>query len=236
MMFSAPEMPCRFPEYDSDMMSGSLLPEQEPSRRPERAVSSLIAAVAQHHDDVPLLQVDEGEEFVVDGRHIWLIESDSLIAVYAGMHQRMLMAGRTPWVLGLGGVFDMPADTVIVRALTPLSARKVDAALFRRLITEEGLWRSVVEMFCFSLHISLARQSVLGGKNDYTIIRALLLEFSQLPPVAHQKIPVAHYIMARSAISRSNTMKILSMLKRRNHIALRRGMLTALSELPPELW
>lgn len=55
------------------------------------------------------------------------------------------------------------------------------------------------------------------------------------PEEIRQKMTAANYILSRSFLSRSGTMKILSYLKQAGFIDLRRGILMEISELPEKL-
>ncbi|BET42949.1 helix-turn-helix domain-containing protein [Atlantibacter hermannii] len=67
------------------------------------------------------------------------------------------------------------------------------------------------------------------------MIKGNILHLNQLDEFMRAKINVADFIVKRTNLSRSIVMKVLSIMRAKNHIDVKRGKLLAVYNLPDKL-
>lgn len=226
-------------------------PPYTPLDRPDAAIQHLADIISNTPDEYRQhLHLSNGERLVPDARYIYSFYSDGIIAVRQGKPEMLIHLGHTPWLFGTSTLFSGTdsvlmltpmtapgAGPVVIEAVGPVNGWQMEASRFQQLVSEHKAWSSVVAILTFYLHFSINRFSLQPGDHHYAVIRTLILEFSRYPAFVQMSMPLAKYIMERTNISRSSTMKIISMLKKRGYITLHRGRLIDVNnKLPDELW
>ncbi len=104
------------------------------------------------------------------------------------------------------------------------------------IINENALWEIIAKIYCFQLSYFIDdRYSKIIKKNNYDTIKELIYEYIAMPNEIRSKIKLANYIIERSNISRSNTLKILSALQHLKHLKMERGALQSVDCLPDRI-
>ena len=108
----------------------------------------------------------------------------------------------------------------------------VPVDIFLEVADKYSLWHDVSTLLVNRLMFASLRDQELVGVNTYSMIYALLQELWLYPESYRSKKNVQEFISGRCGVSRSQTMKILSDLRKGGYIQIRLGVLTNLNKLP----
>lgn len=165
---------------------------------------------------------------------IWLIE-DGLIAVHRNGGKQLLFICRAPLILGINSVFNIPAKSYAIEYMASTVIYKLPTQQFIAAITQHSLWEDLARLTAFYLTISLENNSRLVKKDNYSVIKSLILEYQHLPTIAKDKTSLSSYIIHKGLISRSHVLRILSTLNKLGYITIARGKLVSVDFLPASL-
>ena len=138
---------------------------------------------------------------------------------------RLLIEKQTaPALYGLSGntrslsYIRIYADTQCYYQLVPLD-------IFMQRLVENNLLQLTSAVLSWHIESLLYRDEMMMGRNSY----------NQLDEFMRAKINVADFIVKRTNLSRSIVMKVLSIMRAKNHIDVKRGKLLAVYNLPDKL-
>ncbi len=163
---------------------------------------------------------------------IVMIEN-GLVALYRDSGKQLLFISSPPVVVGMRNLFFSQIEGYSLRFVSDIHLLRLPKSTFMTILDEQYLWKDAAHLLTFHLLTLLEQHSRLVKRSDYDIIRALILEYEFLPLIVRQTTPLSHYIVNKGLLSRSNVMRILSMLDKMGYITLRRGRLEHVDYLPP---
>lgn len=173
------------------------------------------------------------------GRHtelpiedVFMME-DGLAALHRDSGKQLLIISAAPLVIGMRSLFFPQSEVYTLQFISDTSLLRLPNSTFMAILDEQHLWKDAAHLLAFHLLTALEQHSRQVKRSDYDIIRALILEYELLSPIVRQATPLAHYIVNKGLLSRSNVMRILSMLDKMGYITLRRGRLEHVDYLPP---
>lgn len=148
---------------------------------------------------------------------------------------RLLIEKQTaPALYGLSGntrslsYIRIYADTQCYYQLVPLD-------IFMQRLVENNLLQLTSAVLSWHIESLLYRDEMMMGRNSYQMIKGNILHLNQLDEFMRAKINVADFIVKRTNLSRSIVMKVLSIMRAKNHIDVKRGKLLAVYNLPDKL-
>lgn len=169
--------------------------------------------------------------YTMAGQKMIVILHQGSIALYR-KHDNMVLSSETgPFIFGMSQHLSMP-DFLFLRCQEDcrLSMFPLNEALDR--VAKNDLWESLAKMLIYSVsrvHDHCAKISILSA---YEIIRNQLYELMNESTEFRQSTTVTHYIISRTFLSRSGTMRILAQLRAGNYITMEKGILIAVHHLP----
>lgn len=95
-----------------------------------------------------------------------------------------------------------------------------------------SLWHDFAKILAHRLMYASIREKEMVGVNSYNKICSLLQELDKYPSDYRQQINIQTFIESRCNVSRSQTMKILSELRKGNYIEIKSGVLIKINKLP----
>lgn len=185
-----------------------------------------------------LYSYSEGSILIPDNNTIYLMRNDHA-GVVRDVQNRKILAVIYLSNVVLGGVnlfYEKPIIPFTYDFLTSGQVYHISVTDFRRFIDEMDLWKTMAQIFSiYCLHMHRMYKNI-NNSTSYEMIKEMINYYVSFPEFIKNKIMLANYIIESSAISRSNVMKILSMLKRHGFIDLQRGILQQVYQLPDDLW
>ncbi|WP_312984293.1 helix-turn-helix domain-containing protein [Atlantibacter sp.] len=120
------------------------------------------------------------------------------------------------------------ADTQCHFQLVPLD-------IFMQRLDDNHSLHLIPAILSWYIESLLYRDEMMMGRNSYQMIKGNLLHLNQLDEFMRSKINVADFIVKRTNLSRSIVMKVLSAMRAKNHIDVKRGKLLTINQLPEKL-
>lgn len=144
-----------------------------------------------------------------------------------------VVSGSAPLILGASIMLREKryGDYAII-AETDCSGYRIRGDEMKNRITRHGLWADVANIMAYAIQVFMRRDKYLVGVDAYTMIKYFLLKINDLPSEDKMGINVEKFINQRTGLSRSGIMKILSDLKIGGYIAIERGRLIKVNNLP----
>ncbi|YCI83122.1 helix-turn-helix domain-containing protein [Enterobacteriaceae bacterium] len=102
----------------------------------------------------------------------------------------------------------------------------------KRIIKANSLWESYANLLLYNTSRIYCHCVSISQLSSYEIIKNQLLQLNNEPVGIRQNITAANYILARTFLSRSGVMRILSRLKADGYITAERGILLSINNLP----
>ena len=148
---------------------------------------------------------------------------------------RLLFEKQTaPALYGLSGntrsltYLRVYADTQCYFQLVPLE-------IFMQRLEDHHALHLIPPILSWHIENLLYRDEMMMGRNSYQMIKGNILHINQLDEFMRTKINVADFIVKRTNLSRSIVMKVLSAMRAKNHIDVKRGKLLSVNQLPEKL-
>lgn len=184
----------------------------------------LPAAVLCHRDQKKCLLVDNS------ARRCYLVLEGS-VSLHRLADDLLIGITNTPTIFGLTGVLSEATD-LYLRPATNAQVASLPTEVAYEIIYEKGLWQPVAlymahllsKMYLYSQHLTMP--------TAYEIVRYQLIELSNESVDYRQHITAAHYIQAKTHLSRSGIMKILAELRKGKYIEMENGRLIRINTLP----
>ncbi|HGY3718687.1 TPA: helix-turn-helix domain-containing protein [Citrobacter gillenii] len=156
------------------------------------------------------------------------------IALYRCSDGFIINAEAAPFIFGINTQLRYEQH-LSLRAQETSEIALVPQQELYEIVEKNNLWESVARITDYSAAKIYTHCLAVSKLSAYEIIRHQLMTLMTEPEEIRQKMTAANYILSRSFLSRSGTMKILSYLKQAGFIDLRRGILMEISELPEKL-
>jgi hypothetical protein len=106
------------------------------------------------------------------------------------------------------------------------------AKVLQKLNEQPRLWADVARILAYQLHFASLRDLHLLNNHAYDAIRGKLLELMNAPASTRSQYSALRYIQERTTLARSTILKCLSDLKTGGYIAMEKGHLTQVFNLP----
>ena len=169
------------------------------------------------------------------------IKSHTVTLIHGGQFSiirssdRLLLEKQTaPALYGLSGnprslsYLRIYADTQCHFQLVPLD-------IFMQRLEDHQALNLIPSILTWHIECLLYRDEMMMGRNSYQMIKGNIQHLNQLDEFMRAKINVADFIVKRTNLSRSIVMKVLSAMRAKNHIDVKRGKLLSVNQLPEKL-
>lgn len=127
-----------------------------------------------------------------------------------------------------GGLRGNYLKAEIDSALVQLDSQEAEKA-----IQKYGLWKDVSALLAYHTNSMVYRDQQIVNQRTFPIVCHYLRELDRLTPDAKKRINILNYIQARTGLSRSSILNIISILKKDGNIDfIRGGYMLIVNELP----
>lgn len=165
---------------------------------------------------------------------VWLVER-GMVAVYRNRGQQLVYIAASPLILGVRNLFASPTEMLMAEFLDVKSIAKITPEDLKTVLDEKGLWKDMANLISFYLECMLTSHYRLVQRSDYEIIKGLIYEYTKLSDYVKERTTLAQYIIEKGLISRSNVLRILSILNKNGCITTTKGRLLTVMYLPEKL-
>lgn len=107
--------------------------------------------------------------------------------------------------------------------------------VFMQRLTDNHATHLIPAILSWHIESLLYRDEMMMGRNSYQMIKGNIIHINELDEFMRSKINVADFIVKRTNLSRSIVMKVLSIMRSKNHIDVKRGKLLVVNQLPDKL-
>lgn len=141
-----------------------------------------------------------------------------------------------PIIAGIAEIFGSKNAGYFRAETTAHAVRVSSPTLLKCLNDNPDLWINVARVLGYIIQRLFLRDQQINTKNAYLVVCNLLQDLNNQPAEIKGLTPAAHYIIDRTALSRSTVLHILSKLQHGKYIEMKRGgYLTAIHHLPEQL-
>ncbi|SUW63733.1 putative DNA-binding transcriptional regulator [Buttiauxella agrestis] len=169
--------------------------------------------------------------YVDDNENRILILLEGSICLYRKHDNMILNSESAPFIFGMSQQFTSP-EYLFLKTQEPCVVGTLPLNTAHRLIKDNNLWESLARLLIYTVSRVHDHCAKISQFSAYEIIRYQLIELMNETPEIRNSITAANYIISRTFLSRSGTMRILSELKAGNYITVEKGMLKAVNHLP----
>ncbi|MDN8559330.1 helix-turn-helix domain-containing protein [Citrobacter werkmanii] len=199
--------------------------------RPVESISKLMEAARPFATQCDLPQ----RRFLdIPSDEIWLVDS-GMASIYRNQGQQLVFISAPPFIMGIKNIFYPPTEVYTVEFKETKAIYRLSTEKFTSIIDKENLWRDMTHLMSFYFIIAMENTFRLIKRNDYDVIKSLILEYAFLAEHIKNDTTLAKYIVEKGMISRSNAMRILSILNKYGYITITRGRLMNVDYLPEML-
>jgi hypothetical protein len=136
-----------------------------------------------------------------------------------------------PSVLGIAEIL-FPLDLMYLYFETEGEVFLLPESVVMDRLNGDNLWRHLTYLQSFMIQYYCFHESILVGRTSYEIIRIHLQMLMREPEDIRKKISASNYIIDRTLLSRSSTMRILQELRQGGYIVIEWGKLVKINNLP----
>ena len=200
---------------------------------PPKPITELYRLTDLFTDYNKLTRVDRYTLIPIKSNMVTLIHGGQFSLIRSS--DRLLIEKQTaPSLYGLSGnarslgYIRVYADTQCYYQLVPLD-------IFMQRLIDNNLLPLISSILSWHIENLLYRDEMMMGRNSYQMIKGNILHLNELDEFMRMKINVADFIVKRTNLSRSIVMKVLSIMRAKNHVEVKRGKLIAVHHLPDKL-
>lgn len=153
------------------------------------------------------------------------------ISLYRKHDNMILNSESAPFIFGMSQQISSP-EYLFLRTQEPCLVGTLSLNQAHRLIGENNLWESLAKLLIYTVSRVYAHCAKISQLSAYEIIRYQLLELMNESPEIRSKTTATNYIISRTFLSRSGTMRILAELKAGNYVNIEKGILHNINHLP----
>lgn len=200
-------------------------------KRPVESIERLMSAV---YPSATVYDLPRRRLIDIPTNDVWLIER-GMVAVYRNHGHQLVYIAATPLILGIRNLFSSPTEMLMAEFLDVNSVRRISPENLKKVLDEAGLWKDMASLISFYLECMLTSHYRLVQRNDYEIIKGLIYEYTKLSEYVKERTTLAQYIIEKGLISRSNVLRIISILNKNGCITILKGRLLTVTYLPEKL-
>lgn len=163
-------------------------------------------------------------------RYCFLLYKGS-VALHRRGDGMVLNSESAPFVFGISNQLSNE-EHMYIRTLDECRVGQVPLAMANEIIARDDLWKSLSYLVIYTTGRVYDHCMAITQMSAYDIIRFHLLELLGEPDNIRTQITAANYIIDRSYLSRSGTMRILSELRTGGYIIMDKGILVEIRHLP----
>ena len=197
----------------------------------DKIINSIPEAIYSLHQSI---EIKQGVSFPPEEDSIYIL-TRGICALYDSDETILSNIISSPSIIGASKIFFKSRNDVVINCIEKCVFLVMKVADFHHFILKENQWENLAKLFAANLLFSMTFQRKVLKKNNYSVVKELIVEYNNLHPAAKGKIPVATYIQLRGQLSRSSVMNILSVLNKRGYITILRGKLIFIDDLPETL-
>ncbi|MGB7801545.1 helix-turn-helix domain-containing protein [Buttiauxella sp.] len=153
------------------------------------------------------------------------------ISLYRKHDNMILNSESAPFIFGMSQQSTSP-EYLFLRTQEPCLVGTLSLKEAHHLIGENKLWESLAKLLIYTIARVYAHCAKISQLSAYEIIRYQLLDLMNESAEIREKITAANYIITRTFLSRSGTMRILAELRSGNYITMEKGILQSINHLP----
>lgn len=200
---------------------------------PQKPLSELYRLTDLFTDYHKLTRVERFTLIPVKAHTVTLIHGGQFSIIRSS--DRLLFEKQTaPALYGLSGN-PHTLSYLRVYADTQCHFQLVSQEAFMQRLEDNHLLHLIPAILSWHIESLLYRDEMMMGRNSYQMIKGNILHLNQLDEFMRAKINVADFIVKRTNLSRSIVMKVLSALRAKNYIDVKRGKLLTINQLPEKL-
>lgn len=163
-------------------------------------------------------------------RYCFLLYKGS-VALHRRGDGMVLNSESSPFVFGISNQLSNE-EHMYIRTLDECRVGQLPLAKANEIVAKDDLWESLSHLVIYTTGRVYDHCMAITQMSAYDIIRFHLLELMSEPDTIRLKITAANYIIDRSYLSRSGTMRILSELRTGGYILMDKGILIEIRHLP----
>ena len=163
-------------------------------------------------------------------RVCYLLHSGSISLIRRG-DGMILNTEKAPFVMGVINQYS-GGDSLYIRIMENAQISRLPLERFNLVIESYGLWENLCKLLVYNASRVYEHCANISQMSSYEIIKCQLQELMLEPERLRMSITAANYIINRTWLSRSGTMRILADLKHAGCIELQRGVLHHINHLP----
>lgn len=166
------------------------------------------------------------------GESIIYLILEGTIFLHRSSDGLVVATGYSPLIVGLTNEILMGESDYFFTTETAIDYAVISLQKAKSIIRDNELWQNYASHQSYLLKYISIHNSKTTALPAYEIIRNQLLNLLHEPDEIRLNITAAQYIQARTRLSRSGIMKILSELKTGNYITILEGILVQINKLP----
>ncbi|CZZ69228.1 helix-turn-helix domain-containing protein [Enterobacter kobei] len=198
--------------------------------KPVTRIQRIIDIVAPYAED---FSVSKGEvlRYSYNNKRVCYLLHEGHTTLYRRGDGMVLNSEQAPFIMGVSNM-KARQEHLYGRATSDVKLSRIPSERFILLIERENLWEDLCYFILYTAGRVYQHCTMISQLSAYEIIRFHLVELMQEPERLRLNTTAATYILNRSYLSRSGTMRILSKLKEAGCITLNRGILIKINNLP----
>lgn len=165
-----------------------------------------------------------------DENTIFILRKGS-VSLYRKHDNMILNSESAPFIFGMSQQTSSP-EYLFLRTQEPCLISTLSLSEAHRLIGENKLWESLAKLLIYTIARVYAHCAKISQLSAYEIIRYQLFELMDESPEIRDTTTAANYIINRTFLSRSGTMRILAELRAGDYITIEKGILHSINHLP----
>ncbi|MBJ3815308.1 Crp/Fnr family transcriptional regulator [Shimwellia pseudoproteus] len=203
-----------------------------PPERPADIMEQLISALSPDAEPVNVVPRKNILWDYKNKTQLYLFKQGAL-SLLRSSDRLVTVTVHEPHVFGVAEIFQ-PLRAHILRAEAPSELWRIDAERAADIFTAKNLWMSATQVLAYHTAYMSYRDTLVLQQRTYAVIRNHLLDMMLLPEDTRRKMTILDYIQARTHLSRSSILNVLSALKKGEYIDFVRGGYLVEIKLLPE--
>lgn len=152
------------------------------------------------------------------------------ITIRRNIDALVLFTIQAPIITGLTTVLLPTTEGFYIRTEEKCNIYMIDSAEAEIIIAEKNLWRSLSIILSYIIYHHIAHSNIMIAQSASTIILQQINKLMNEPEKVRLNITAVRYILERTLLSRSHTMKVISNLKSEGKISIKNGILISVEK------
>lgn len=154
------------------------------------------------------------------------------VALYRNEDHLMITHVHAPYILGLNFLNPLNNNIYLRARGEDIVYEIIPRSAFAEILDNGDYWKNVAYLFMYSTMSFVEYNKSITGVSTYELVCNNLLALMKESEVIRMNTNACDFILDKTLLSRSGIMKILSDLKKGDHIVMKRGVLLGINKLP----